>query len=239
MKLKKRSIKIIMGILTVGIWLAGCGNKETEEAEGMMQGHYDAAVENLIKKGILPDGQDAYVGHAEDAWPNHMALSDIDGDGKEELLLSIGGTCMADTCLYIFQYDEGSGEFRRELAVWPRVDFYTNGLVVEEASHNHGMSGNDDFWPYSVSCYDSDTDLYQTIFEVDGWEKEYRPTDYDGNAFPDEMDIDGDGFVYRITEKSEDELTILDNTDYEAWFENLIGDAGIIQIAFIELDTVN
>lgn len=258
MKLKRQCIKIIAGMLIAGTLAAGCENANVEnedftgsletiitevteiaepevsDDEWIMLEQYKDALENLNKNGILPDGQDAYVGYVKDAWPNKAALCDIDGDGQDELILSVGGTCMADCCLYVFQYDGESETFQCELAVWPCVSFYTNGVVVEQASHNHGLSYNVDFWPYSVICYDFNTDLYQRLFEVDGWEKEYYPVDYDGNDFPDEADADGDGFLYRITDENDDKLTILDGSDYEIWFDNLIGDAKEIQIPFIE-----
>lgn len=256
--MKKRFAEImtrmaVIGMSALGMVMAGCGKQEMtdvveesgsetilalSENEGQKESIYKEAMNNLNERGILPDGEYAYVKTADvtDALPNQSVLYDIDKDGVDELMISVGGTCMADTCLYIFQYNEESRQFFRELAVWPAVHFYSNGLAVIFASHNHGYSCNPDFWPYDICQYHLSDAEWQKIFEVDAWEKEYYPVDYDGNVFPDEADMDYDGMVYRITKKDEDEVTILDGNEYEAWLSELIGNAEVMELSWTQSD---
>ena len=201
---------------------------------------YVAALNRLENAGILPDGSEAYVSEGE-ASGNRVAFQDVDMDGQNELLLDIGGTCMADMGIYVYQYDESLHDldnalkFRRELVVWFEQTFYSNGIVIAKWSHNHGYSDTDKFWPYDVYGYNAGTDEYIKMWNVDAWEKRRREVDYDGKAFPDSVDTDKDGMVYRICAEETGELTLLDGAEYTEWLEELLKEAEEIPILWKEI----
>ena len=216
---------------TLRPWIQSLG----EEFYGNV--HYIKAIDRLINDRLLPDGQEAYVGEGKGAG-NKAVFMDIDQDGRKELLLDIGGTCMADMGIYVYQLNESLGEanqFGRELVAWFDTDFYTNGLAVEQASHNHGYSDLPDFWPCSVAKYDAKADAYKDIWDVDAWEKSRREEDRDGNPFPDDIDTDGDGVVYRITNMETGELIMMDKEDYQFWCSSLLQGAEMIKIPWVHL----
>lgn len=211
------------------------GNPEVEHTN--LESAVETALQNLEVSRLLPDGKAAYVGDGE-AFDNSMAIQDVDMDGQKELLLNIGGTCMADMGFYVYQFDESLDDmykFRQELVVWPSATFYTNGIVIAELSHNHGYSANDEFWPYHIYDYSSETDEYVKLWEVDAWEKRLRETDHQGVKFPDSIDIDGDGMVYRIYVEETGELMLMDSADYKEWVSEQIKDGEEIEILWREI----
>ena len=212
-------------------WIQSLGEEFYDNA------HYIKAIDSLVNERLLPDGQAAYVGDGE-VDRNRVAYMDIDQDGRKELLLDIGGTCMGDMGIYVYQLNESLVEdnrFGRELAAWFDTDFYTNGLAVEQASHNHGYSDLPDFWPYSVAKYDAKADAYKDVWDVDAWEKKRCEKDRSGNLFPDDIDIDGDGVVYRITNMETGELMMMDKEDYQSWSRGLFQGAEVIKIPWVQI----
>ena len=200
--------------------------------EGNESIYYVKALENLQINRLLPDGKEAYISEGN-VFGNSMAFRDVDMDGRKELILNIAGTCIGDMGLYVYQLDEGSGEkylFRQELAIWPDATFYSNGLVMAMWSHNHGYSANDEFWPFDIYAYEKEADAYVKRWNVDAWEKQLKEVDYNGTEFPDDIDLDGDGMIYRILSEETNELLLKDKADYEEWFAERIAGAEKISI---------
>lgn len=220
--------------------------KRKPDEELLSNPKYMEALQNLEENGVLPDGKFAYaVNNFKDVMlnSNHVALEDVDMDGLEELIISIGGTCAADMVLYVYQYQEDTDGFRRELATLPSMQFYSkfysNGNVITYASHNNGYSGIDvDFWPYYLYCYDSDADEYRQEVSVYAWERLYQPEIYGGKAFPDNIDKDENGLVYLLYEEEEGEPEILDDTEYAKWYQKQVGDTEQIDITMWEIQEV-
>lgn len=215
----------------VKVWMEQFGAELSENI------YYMTALQKLEIGGLLPDGSEAYVSEGE-AFENSVAFLDIDMDGSKELLLNVGGTCMADMGLYVYQLDEslaGEHKFRQELVIWPSATFYTNGIVTAMLSHNHGYSANDEFWPYDIYVYDKETDVYVKLWGVDAWEKRLKEVDVDETVFPDVIDTDEDGMVYRIRSEETGELILLDKEEYKEWFAELIKGAEENQIQWIEI----
>lgn len=99
-----------------------------------------------------------------------------------------------------------------------------------------------DFWPYFVHRYQPETDTYQRILVVDGWEKECRAEDYDGNPYPEDVDTGKDGIVYLIMEGGDYDprlATILSKSDYEKWREEQGLNGAAITVSFQELTAEN
>lgn len=229
--------KLLVAMVCAAVMLFGCGKKDyptettlpettlpletakppltAEELSEKRRRALCQTVEDFAYELVLPDGQQARIDSAFGAMAgNSFAFQDVDGDGEEELVLSFSTCSMAEMALYVCGFD---GEnITQELREFPAVTFYPGGVAVAELSHNQGLAG-ETMWPYSVYTYDRTTGTYSQSVTVDGWDRTLAETDYSGEPFPENVDLDGDGYVYLI---SRDGVTrYLDSVDYEAWRE--------------------
>lgn len=203
-----------------------------------MREAYSSVLETLYKTYTLPDGTNLGYDEIRDLSLNYFAIYDLDQDGKEELIITWTTTYMAGMTGIVYGYDDASGTVRTELIEFPAQTFYDNGVVEVFLSHNHGLAGEiDDFWPYTFYKYDKGTDVYLCIAEVDAWNKEYYELDYDGKPFPDDMDVDGDGILYKVTIGNDEKL--MDLEEYKNWQESVIEGAKKIEIPFVEMTEDN
>ena len=147
------------------------------------------AIENYCYNGTFPDGQEG------GAVPDRIsyAVYDIDKDGKDELILQNSDTFMSGMTERIYSCQDGI--FREELSEFPVLTYYDNGIIQAEWSHNQGLSG-ERLWPYNLYRYQPETDNYELLGSVDAWDRERADFDNYLGAFPDEIDIDKDGYVY-------------------------------------------
>lgn len=186
---------------------------------------YQAALLTLIDNCIFPDGSEADSDEG-----SKFAIQDIDGDNREELLISYQAATMAGMQLGIYDYDETTGSIYKELTEFPFAVFYDNNLIAVEASHNHGKSFIDNFWPYNLYQYDEKADKYQILASVDAWQKEYFEED-----FPIEVDSDQNGIIYYFKDDA-GKVTYLDDTDYQAWRNGYLEKAEIMSIVWNDLE---
>ena len=201
---------------------------------------YKDALYQIREHHILPDGIDYGYDQINDLSENSFAVYDIDNDGKDELLISYWTTSMAGNVLKIYDYDEKSGKLNEEFSEFPSVTFYSNGVIEAAKSHNHGLASmSEDFWPYALYQYDSESDKYAKIADVDAWEKEYQQ-EYEGIPFPTDEDIDKDGCLYYLMENNLYEYkSPLDNKAYEKWRESYLEEAEEISIEFLKMTDEN
>jgi len=220
------------------------GDEPEENAEGKGQAlwraqirhYYGGVLSQIIAARQLPDGEldtsslDAGFGEMRD---NHFAVTDIDKDGREELIVSYSNASMAGMEAIIYDYDPVTGQLKRELTEYPALTYYDNGIIKAEASHNHSMG---EFWPLTFYRYQADSDTYTRIAYVNTWSKAFSQEWYEGQAFPDERDSDGDGVLYSIHEGAEASNAYSDyqynETDYEAWYQSLMEGAEEVQIDY-------
>lgn len=253
MKREKGSFKKqgIVFLCAASVLFVGCGGKEAkpeqleiepisadventevsdeEDAQALYAAqvrHYYAGILSQITAGWkLPDGEldtsslENGFGKMSD---NRFAVTDIDGDGREELIISYSNACMAGMMEIIYDYDPVLGELKRELTVWPSLTYYDNGMVKAEASHNHTHG---EFWPFALYQYEKESDSYQQIAYVQTWDKELYD-EYEGQPFPDDLDTDGDGTLFHISEGAEPSYEYEDfkynQADYEAWYQGMM-----------------
>lgn len=207
--------------------------KDTSQTEPE-KAAYDAVLRNLYKTYTLPDGTELGYDEITELSYNKYAIYDIDQDGKQELIILWTTTYMTGMVQVIYGFDSAAGTVRPELYEFPSQTFYENGVVRVELSHNHGMAGEiEDFWPHTFYRYDKDSDTYVVAAEVDAWNKAYYETDYNNNPFPDELDADGDGILYRITAGGKEKL--MDLNEYRKWQDSMIGAAKTLEIPFVEM----
>ena len=212
--------------------------------EKAMYEAYVTILEDVYFDGKFP-GNTEYGNPPEgyDVADNQFAVYDIDFDGREELLISYTSTYSAGMVAMVYDYDSATGNMREELLAYPYLNFYDNGVVEELASHNHGMASDGgpdgDFWPYSLRRYDAETDTYVPVGMVDAWSRGFREEDYDGNPFPEDADVDGDGMVYYVMEGDYALVNPMDGAEYSQWRDQYLKGTQQIQIPYVNLTTDN
>ncbi len=209
---------------------------ESVEISPELQEIYMEAINRLANENVFPNGEMAEPDEALKV-ENMYYIGDVDGDERAELIINYPySNAMAGMSYYIFDYDEERGEFKQELAEFPAVTIYDNGIVLAEASHNHGRSNMDDFWPYNVYEYKKNTDTYEHLAFVDAWQYIlYEGAEPDAD-FPHEADTDGDGVLYYWADKNTFEPTnIMDKEAYEKWKADLTANAGIRNMEYERL----
>ena len=242
---------ILAGILALTLVLSGCAGKG--DASGSASGSgssqepanvptaeevqtarktLEDAVETLRTTGTLP-GFEALVGD-EMSTEYRYAITDIDGDGFEELLLMQETGVMASMDYLIL--DGQGGQLRAELEEFPSLTFYENGYVRADASHNQGLAG--DFWPYALYRYDAESDSYQRIARVDAWDGRLHPQDYAGNPFPKDADVSGAGIVYYVagdgalySEDGSFAPAPMDQADFQKWEASWQGSGAVVEFS--------
>lgn len=174
--------------------------QESAEERAVRYSAYREALENVLYDKIFPDGAECGVPGTEDGPGNYFAVFDIDGDGREELLIQYTTASMAGMREAVYDYDAETGTMREELSEFPLVTYYENGAVEVGWSHNQGLNAfsSDEFWPYNLYRYDSAADTYVILGMVDAWDRAVSEKNYAGESFPDEADEDGDGILYSV-----------------------------------------
>lgn len=194
-------------------------------------------------KQILPDGSILDGFDIEGIEKNLFALHDVDGDGREELILLWSNACMAGMTEIVYDYDEASGQVREELSEFPGVIFYDNGMAEAGWSHNQGLAGR--IWPYNLYQYQPEDDRYEYVGSVDAWDRSLGEINYmeNGASFPEALDADGDGLIYYLLppdwEGQYDRAARVDGPEYQQWLDSFLADAGFQKLSFVELTGKN
>ena len=193
---------------------------------------YKEAVEKLVNDKVFPDGKE--TGFAEDNSfgtmdENQYAIADVDGDGKDELILSYVTAPVAGESEQVYGYDEATGALTLELSEFPEVTYYTNGIAEVAWSHNQGWAG-ERLWPYSLLFYNADQDAYELRYSIDAWDKTLSAQDADGNPYPSDIDTNDDGYVVMLTEG--DKTQYISAEDYETWRKDTLGNAQKIEVEY-------
>ena len=244
---------MLAGFLALTLVLSGCAGKGDASVSGSASGSgssqepanvptaeevqtarktLEDAVETLRTTGTLP-GFEALVGD-EMSTEYRYTITDIDGDGFEELLLMQDTGVMASMDYLIL--DGQGGQLRAELEAFPSLTFYENGYVRADASHNQGLAG--DFWPYALYRYDAESDRYQKVAVADAWDGSLHAQDYAGNPFPKAADVSGAGIFYYVAENGElygedgaFAVAPMDQADFEKWEASWQGSGSVVEVS--------
>ena len=172
------------------------------------------------------------TGVSEDDLVNdYFAVCDVNGDGQDELITqrNNGPTTVQEETVY----DQDGNNLLSAYA--GLVTYYNNGYVTAGWSHNQGKAG-DKLWPYTLYRFNAETGIYEYSANVDGWDKAlgdtyqfFNPDNSGMLTFPDDIDKDGDGFIYYIISEKDGYApaygTPVDYADWAAWAAYLEGDA--------------
>lgn len=186
---------------------------------------YAAILKNLLYSDILPDGTTSGL----QGGSSQFAVCDVDGDGKEELVLLYDPGVTAGMAGYVIGYDSESGTAHIQLAEYPMFEFLANGSLKALDSHNQT---DGEMWPYSLYRYLSESDSYEYVGHVHATDRKYlekHPEDY-----PAEADVSGTGTVYYVSEDGWGTVPI-DEADYLAWLAENRGDSQALEISYLPL----
>ncbi len=234
--------------------LAACGNSEKENSgepdhqaaqteQTAAHGKYKEAMQNMLDNRVFPNGEQVYANEeSEDAadsiWTdNKFAVTDIDGDGADELIINFSNAPAVGEVFYIFAYDEDTDSLKEEFTEFPAVEFYDNGYVTAGASHNQGLAG--DFWPYTIYKYDAESDSYVQQYYIDAWNKELFPQNFEGEDYPDDVDTGSTGTVYYLYEDVTKAVDPVDKTAYDKLVADTYGSAAKITIDYSDISQEN
>lgn len=187
--------------------------------------------ENLLPGEINdPGGYIGTVSEREAMAENQFAVCDVDGDGREELVIQYTTTMVAGMQALIYDTDENGG-LCLQFSEFPSLTFYDNGTIQAGWSHNQGLAG--DFWPYTLYTYNPETDRYRDVGSVDAWSRDYQPQNY-----PADTDTSGTGFVYYVYRDMGTEYGMLppvDESEYLQWREEYLAGSAELELPWQSL----
>lgn len=209
-----------------------------QEDRAPMLAAYQEALETLLNEHRFPEDAESRTFFGDTPSGDQFAVFDVDGDGREELILTYTDTSMAEMEIGIYGYDAEEDCLVQELAAFPMLTFYDNGVIQESWSHNQGLAG--EFWPYTLYQYDRDADCYNPVGMVDAWDGTMFPEDFEGNPFPEEVDVSHSGYVYYIMDYGTCETDHpVDEGEYQSWREGFLQGAGELAVPYQDLTEEN
>lgn len=203
---------------------------------------YRSALEAIYNDHLYPNGDPVDVPLAALMENNHFAIFDVDGDGLDELLYQNEDSTMAGMMTTVFGSMPSADGVKlfTEISGFAGMIPYDNGILTIDFSHNQGLAGALDFWPYAIYRYDPGQDGYLMVASVDAWDGETHPYDFGGTPFPDEVDKDGDKVIYWIsypgTEVSYDWM---DGPEYLQWRDSYLAGATALEIPWQSMTLEN
>lgn len=202
----------------------GEGESANGAGDPRVRAAYAEALQDLLDNWIMPDGRQV---EPDPFWvdrpnENDFCIADVDGDGREELLVALTTVSMADMREVVYEYDPDTGEMRREFQEYPDVTYFDNGMVLARWSDNHTYG--EDFWPYHMYRYDADSDEYLYVGCVTSWQKTFHPEGY-----PDDVDVLGTGTVYSVSDGCVEDFCY-DQQQYDEFYEETFGAANEVEL---------
>lgn len=190
---------------------------------------YAATLRNLLYSGILPDG--SQTEDLRGGAYSQFAVGDVDGDGKEELVLLYDSGVMASSVGYIIGYDAETGNIYIQLEEFPFFAFLENGNLKALSSHNQTYG---EMWPYILYQYLPESDFYKLAGYAHAEDKATFEANGVPERYPDAADISGTGTVYYVGSNAWGTNPI-DEADYLAWLEENHGNAQELEIEYLPL----
>ncbi|RHR07322.1 hypothetical protein DWX58_10685 [Pseudoflavonifractor sp. AF19-9AC] len=201
--------------------------------------YYASLLENVLIGQPLPDAlydfsADRPVSPSRYI-ENRFGVYDVDGDGREELLLSLYTTIVAGQGTYVLDYQADTDTLLLQSPDRFGLEpiFYENGTVLSPWSHNQGWGGR--FWPYTVYQYEPGSDSYSYAGSADAWDRKISDQNPDFPAFPEELDVSNSGFLYYL----DGDDTPVDESVYLQWLEGHTGGTSPLPVQWFALTEQN
>ncbi|MBR3664303.1 MAG: hypothetical protein IKN64_06575 [Desulfovibrio sp.] len=198
---------------------------------------YLKAARAFVLEHKLPDGEtidkETII---DDFAENKLAICDVNGDGKPELLVRFTTAARGSRQEFICGFDEKTGKLTVIYTSVPEAEYFKNGCLKEPAARNKGLAG-EKFWPYNMLMYNAKTGEYEEKGFVFAWSKEEFPTNDDDVPFPTGIDVTHDGFVYFIDDENfkgaKGTETPVDTPIYKAWVKHYTGGEPPIKVTWV------
>lgn len=202
--------------------------EQTTELDMETRKMYAATLRNLLYSGILPNDEKTEfpVGSY-----SQFSVSDVDADGKEELVLLYDPGVMAGAVGYILGYDTTTQEIYIQLQEFPAFAFLKNGNMKALSSHNQTWG---EMWPYALYQYLPKSDSYQLRGYVYAEDKNILVLNQAAEQYPENVDVSGTGTVYYIGADTWGTNPV-DEEDYLAWLEENQGNEEEVEIEYLPL----
>ena len=181
-----------------------------------------AALDRLENQGIWPDGRPVEYAFLEGPTvTDRFAIADVDGDGKEELILSHEDDVSAALFTAVYGWDGASADLREELSASPGLTFYENGTVRAPWSHHQLPSAEE---PYTLFRWNEAQDVYEPEYQVSSWNRELMEAQSFPEPYPQEADVSGSGSVYFLDRVGSSDLGVpVDVQEFRAFEQSWKG----------------
>lgn len=190
---------------------------------------YAVTLRNLLYSGILPDG--SQTKDPRGGAYSQFAVGDVDGDGKEELVLLYDSGVMASSVGYIIGHDAETGNIYIQLEEFPFFAFLENGNLKALSSHNQTYG---EMWPYKLYQYLPESDSYKLAGYAHAEDKATFEANGVPERYPAKVDISNAGTVYYVGTDTWGTVPI-DEADYLEWLNANHGDATELEIEYLPL----
>lgn len=207
---------------------------------GESAAHIDAKRRHAFRKALntiltdneMPDGSQAtsYVDYTdEDMEENSFAITDVDADGEDELIIQIDNTGMDTMQEQVYGYDADEDELQLEFTGVPGgVTYYDNGTLKSEAAFDNNDPSA--MWPFSLLAFDEEKGSYEEKGSVSAMDETVvskesgRTVDILGQGFDSAIDEDGNGRIYYLDDEDADEKAEpVDDDQLLAWADRIVG----------------
>ena len=173
----------------------------------------------LVSKGVLPDGATIYNDKVETyeeyktkAYPDEIAVSDIDSDGINELLIRVGGTGATDNILYVYAFDCKVDKFELLFQMPAREKFYEGNIIcIDDYKREYNLY-YDGFYPYTYCSFDK-----SEIVPIAHVEQMYLTEDNYIEKFPQEYDMNHNNVIYKVSFNNPQREQYYDDAEYQEW----------------------
>lgn len=190
------------------------------------------ALNTILTDNEMPDGSQAtsYVDYTdEDMEENSFAITDVDADGEDELIIQIDNTGMDTMQEQVYGYDADEDELQLEFTGVPGgVTYYDNGTLKSEAAFDNNDPSA--MWPFSLLAFDEEKGSYEEKGSVSAMDETVvskesgRTVDILGQGFDSAIDEDGNGRIYYLDDEDADEKAEpVDDEQLLAWADRIVG----------------
>lgn len=178
---------------------------------------YRSVLEDIYYNQQFPNGLELDYNGA-DLSENKFGVYDIDGDGRDELLIAYTTASTDSQMFLIYDFVEALDAVHEEFTGYPAATFYDNGVVRADWSQDPSTVEGSDFQPFTLLVYDEGENTYEFLGSVCQQDK------------PD---------VYYQKLAGDENETEIDETVLQDWLDFCIGDAGQIEVPMAELTDEN